>query len=259
MAFSLDRLYHPLTARPFKFDKNYIEIAPCDALKPYICCFWGAKSNAVPDASEQSQSTLVIPDTCMDIIFNVNYTKEKISAAFCGINDKSFVAYSNNTDDAACTFAIRFYAWSVVLFSDCAVSEALNTYVDAQAYFDTGKRQLERLLLGTKCIEERIKIAEAFLLQRLNASRENANVMNALFWIVKNHGNVTVRDLSAYTHISSRQLAPDLDMAPPYDGAKPYFLIHDIDNKDFLTRLVIETCKSLPVQSRKKHLKSKKD
>lgn len=58
---------------------------------------------------------------------------------------------------------------------------------------------------------------------------------------------------------AGRQLAPDLDMAPPYDGAKPYFLIHDIDNKDFLTRLVIETCKSLPVQSRKKHLKSKKD
>lgn len=206
MAFSLDRLYYPLTAQPFKCNKNYIEIAPCDALKPYICCFWGAKSNAVPDASEQSQSTLVIPDTCMDIIFNVNYTKEKISAAFCGINDKSFIAYSNNTDDTACTFAIRFYAWSVVLFSDCAVSEALNIYVDAQVYFDTIKRQLERLLLGTQCIEERIKMAEAFLLQRLNASRENANVMNALFWIVKNHGNVTVRDLSAYTHISSRQL-----------------------------------------------------
>lgn len=40
MAFSLDRLYHPLTAQPFKCDKNYIEIAPCDALKPYIRCFW---------------------------------------------------------------------------------------------------------------------------------------------------------------------------------------------------------------------------
>ena len=58
---------------------------------------------------------------------------------------------------------------------------------------------------------------------------------------------------------AGKQLAPDLNMAPPYDGAKPYFRMEDIDNKDFLTRLVIETCKSLPAPKSKKHLKSKKD
>lgn len=51
------------------------------------------------------------------------------------------------------------------------------------------------------------------------------------------------------------QIAPDLETAPPYNGAKPYFLIEDIDNRDFLTKLVTETCKSLPEPKPKKERK----
>lgn len=36
--------YHPLTATPFKNDYIYKEIAPCQALQPYIRCFWSLKS-----------------------------------------------------------------------------------------------------------------------------------------------------------------------------------------------------------------------
>lgn len=206
MSFTLDRLYRPITAQPFRQDDAYIEIAPCDALKPYICCFWSTKSNAVTAAFRKAESSLVIPDTCMDVIVHANYTKNKISASFCGINDTSFFANGNDTEDIICTFAIRFYAWSVVLFSDCTVRNALNAYVDAQLYFDTIKRHIEPLMLGAQCIEQRVEAAESFLLKRLHASRENADVMNALYWMIKNHGNVTIRDLSAYTHVSVRQL-----------------------------------------------------
>lgn len=44
-----------------------------------------------------------------------------------------------------------------------------------------------------------------------------------------------------------RQLAPELETAPPYDGAKDYFLIENIDDRDFLTSFVMETCKELPM------------
>ncbi|MBP5190659.1 MAG: TfoX/Sxy family protein [Bacteroidales bacterium] len=43
-----------------------------------------------------------------------------------------------------------------------------------------------------------------------------------------------------------RQLLREVDMRPPYDGAKPYYYITDIDDRDYLTLLVRETLKYLP-------------
>lgn len=36
-------------------------------------------------------------------------------------------------------------------------------------------------------------------------------------------------------------------LQPPYDGAKPYFLIEDIDDRDYLSSLVRETYRELPM------------
>ena len=54
-----------------------------------------------------------------------------------------------------------------------------------------------------------------------------------------------------------RQLATELETAPPYDGAKDYFLIENIDDRDFLTSFVMETCKELPMPKPKKPRKKK--
>ena len=32
----------------------------------------------------------------------------------------------------------------------------------------------------------------------------------------------------------------------PYESAKPMYLVNDVDNKDLLKEIVIETCKGLP-------------
>ena len=49
-----------------------------------------------------------------------------------------------------------------------------------------------------------------------------------------------------------KDMAPELETAPPYEGSKPYFLIEDIDNKEFLIEFIIETCKELPMPKPKK-------
>ena len=54
---------------------------------------------------------------------------------------------------------------------------------------------------------------------------------------------------------AGKRMAPDLQEAPPYEGSKPYFLVDDIDNKEFLTEFVIESCKELPVPKPKKEKK----
>ena len=43
-----------------------------------------------------------------------------------------------------------------------------------------------------------------------------------------------------------RQMLRTEEMRPPYDGAKPYFYIEDVDDRDYLSSLVKATCAALP-------------
>ena len=45
---------------------------------------------------------------------------------------------------------------------------------------------------------------------------------------------------------AGRQLLDKIEMRPPYEGAKDYFYIADVDDHAFLARLVQQTYKSLP-------------
>jgi len=45
---------------------------------------------------------------------------------------------------------------------------------------------------------------------------------------------------------AGRALAPQLKEAPPYEGAKPYLLVEDVDDRAFLVQLVRATCAALP-------------
>ena len=49
-----------------------------------------------------------------------------------------------------------------------------------------------------------------------------------------------------------RPLLRQIDMRPPYEGAKPYFYIADVDDRDYLSSLVKETCRHLPDPKPKK-------
>ena len=49
-----------------------------------------------------------------------------------------------------------------------------------------------------------------------------------------------------------RPMLREVALRPPYDGAKGYFYITDIDDRDYLSALVRETCKALPEPRPKK-------
>lgn len=53
-----------------------------------------------------------------------------------------------------------------------------------------------------------------------------------------------------------RSLLRTVELRPPYDGAKDYYLIADVDDRDYLAVLVSETCKALPEPKPKKKKKS---
>ena len=43
-----------------------------------------------------------------------------------------------------------------------------------------------------------------------------------------------------------RGLLRSVEMRPPYEGAKDYFYIADVDDRDYLASIVRETCRVLP-------------
>ena len=51
---------------------------------------------------------------------------------------------------------------------------------------------------------------------------------------------------------AGRALLRQVELQPPYDGAKDYFYIADVDDRDYLSELVKETCKALPEPKPKK-------
>lgn len=214
------KYYIPLTANPFVMNDTYMEIAPCDELKPYIRCFWGTKKTIQNKISEIiKQDGIVIPDTCMDIIFDIDFTNNTISSHFSGINDTSFRTSNVSNTHLVSSFAIRFYAWSVIFFSSESMKIVKNSFTDTNEYFSDIKEELKEILFEVTDIYERKRIAEKILLEKLNRNRMNPYVMNCVSQTIKYHGNVRGEDLTTYSCVGRRQLER---LYKEYVGISPY-------------------------------------
>lgn len=51
---------------------------------------------------------------------------------------------------------------------------------------------------------------------------------------------------------AGREWAPELPLAPPYEGAKPYILAEDLEDRAFLAELARRTADALPMPKKKK-------
>jgi len=197
--FSLTSVYKPLTANGCEPSKNL----PCGALSPFIAEYWGTED--VLDIPKD-KSSLIIPDTCMDLIFYVNHTKQTVSGESCGMDEQSFATGISNETDIVTCFAIRFYFWSIHLFVGDSLRGKGSRYDDAEMYFAGWTQDFTKMLLNTRTINERIAWAEDFLLKRLDISKHNSNVMNALYHMMKNRGAAKVSETCAYVCLGQRQL-----------------------------------------------------
>lgn len=190
-------IYRPITGAPLRNNVCYREISPCAALKPYIRCFWGGTGS--------DGGSIVIPDTCMDIIFRINPVKCSCTAAFCAMDERSHFA-SGQTGDISETFAIRFYAWTAALFTRRDFSGSKNRAFPAEEFFGGLTGELSRRLPYSQTLEERAAIAQTILAKELNPNAANANLLNAVYCMLKTNGRARVTDICGYTAVSERGL-----------------------------------------------------
>jgi len=198
--FNLASLYHPLTAQAANFEG----CMPCAVLKPFVANYWGTE-----DVSQEGmgfEPLLVVPDTCMDVIFTINHTTGVVSGELCGMGETAMVFPPLLTTEAVSTFAIRFYFWSIHFYSGFHLRNTAGNYNDADLYFKGWKSFFTEMLLSTFTLRERIEKANRFLLSKLDTTNYNHHVMNALYHIIKSRGVSSTKDACAYTCISQRQL-----------------------------------------------------
>lgn len=199
-------IYCPLTATPFKCNAAYNEIEACRMLQPYVRCFWGGEYDGSNIERDES-SEIVIPDTCVDIIYRIDDVGNIIASDFVGINDRSFRLQSNtNTGNKIFVFAIRFYAWTAYVFSEDSFAGTVNGRYDVRERFDWLDRELRGRLAEPGNMTDLIRLTEFFLLKRLETARTNKlvdGVMNDILW---NQGTLEINQLSKENFISSRQM-----------------------------------------------------
>lgn len=198
--------YRPLTATPYQRSETYVEIEPCAALKPCIRCFWGSKDIYWQEAGVEERS-VVVPDTCMDVIFTFDHTNNRLYSGFCGMDDRAVLSSGSPVGRLQLSiFGIRFYAWSAVLFSEEPMRACRNFCGDASIYYSWLVRELGQKLWEPAAIEERVQLAEAALLLRMDLRQENSVFMEAVAEILSQRGALRMHELVRDMHVSDRQL-----------------------------------------------------
>ncbi len=202
----LSRIYFPITATPFERSVYYAEIMPCAALKPYIRCFWGTPGQALCRGHSDGNHGIVIPDTCMDIIFDFDCESGRVSGSFCAMDENSYTTAGKNEPALSSTFAVRFYAWSAALFSDWDFSGSKNKAFEPDGFFKGIMRDLGERLFELDSLEKRARAAEEYLLKRLSLKRFDIDLMNSVCDVITSNGRMTVGEICSKNALSARRL-----------------------------------------------------
>lgn len=191
---SLAEKYNPVLSTPFGRE-GYRELSPCEALKPFVRCFWTER--------QAVRRVLVIPDTCMDIVFELGE-----GSFFCALDESSFYAENEGAE----LFGIRFHAWTAALFSRRSFTGSSDKVFCTEEYFDNAER-LSSLIASAETFEERAAAAEKWLLSRLENIRANNDLLNAVDFIIDSRGRAKVSDICGHTAVSSRKLERVFDQS----------------------------------------------
>lgn len=201
-----NNIFHPLTATPFKRNSFYTEFPPFKELQSYIRCYWGTENPLIQIENDDAPE-LVIPDTCVDIIYHIDYTNNTVTGGFCGVNDCSFHIHSNRTmGHMVSTFAIRFYAWSAYAFADDSLQATINGYFDISSRFEWLDTIIRPKMLELRTLEEKASFTERILLKRLCDVKENAVFNDTIQNILINKGTLDIANLAKESFVSTRQL-----------------------------------------------------
>jgi len=206
--FDLGTIYRPITAAPFRSNETYREISPCEVLKPFVRCFWGTPMPVMPETAKlyTQENSLVVPDTCMDIIYHIDYSANRINGGFCALDEQAHQAGMQAYTGRTAIFAIRFNVWAVGLFTRDSLAGTKNKCFAVEEFFPHLSREIEARLFYLPSLEEKARFAEGLLMQHLDTARIDNDFMNSVYYMINTCGREKISSAAAFAGVSEKRL-----------------------------------------------------
>jgi AraC-like DNA-binding protein len=170
--------------------ENYREHAPCAALRPYVECFWSRRGHA---PVSPAPSHRVLPDGCLDIVFNfADGTPWR--AAVVGTMTRPLLIVPGRSEDF---LGVRFHPGKARAFLRPPADEFTDRAVEFSAVWGQAGADLEERLAAMPTLRARLGALENCLLRRLACAPAADAVLDAVLASVeRDRGAVSVRQLS---------------------------------------------------------------
>ncbi len=174
---------------------------PGEHLQPYVSCYWTMTSEV---ELEEPILHRVVPDGCVDIIFDLCGHSYREAASIAGTMTKPIFAELRGRINY---LAIRFLPGGFLHFFDSPAYHFTDRIIPLEMISGKGEHNLTERLIQESPIGGKIELLESYfgsLLMRNN--RNDPAVRSALYDILKHKGNIEISQLSRNADTSQRQL-----------------------------------------------------
>lgn len=190
---------------------DYQTFKPHPDLETIVKCYWTLE---VP-AQENTQRQLILPDGCVDMCFTLGddikrYTSETSfviqprQMLLGQITEQFYIEPTGYVN----TFAIRFYPYGFANFIDLPLNELCNKETSLTKLFgDKKSEKLSQEIIQAKTTNERIRIIEAFLFDRLKDEATIDNIVKSTIdAMLLSKGSKPINDILKADLTKRRQL-----------------------------------------------------
>lgn len=173
----------------------YQEIKPSKKLSQSIDTFWIFSNNKL------NEKFKVLPDTCTDLIFDLNQSKSFLSAVMTNYQEIEVQAQSN-------LFGVRFKSENFGSLSGIPLNEVKNLRIEFSELFPKFNFSIINQLNDSETIINKINKLEDYISKALNENFKSRDelVLSVAQRIRLLKGNLNVKYLAKIYHISIRQL-----------------------------------------------------
>ncbi|MDD5934110.1 MAG: AraC family transcriptional regulator [Clostridiales bacterium] len=202
---NLQQLFYPIIGMSYKNDPNYFEFPPHEDLKPYIRCFWGSLYQDDESKTRIMNDSIVIPDACVDIIFNFRKKENRVECNFYGIDDEAMLQ-TEQYEAPDLTFGIRFYGWAVAPFMGESLEEVISGPNNVDRYFPGIRTMVESGIYEGMSIGDLIRQVEMYLRTHYNEKLDKIHIKNAIADMILSYGSENVEQIAVHNNVSKRTL-----------------------------------------------------
>jgi len=173
----------------------YQEVKPSEHLNSMIDCYWIFSDNEVCEKFK------VLPDTCADLIFDLNQDHGFISGVMSRFQHLELAAESD-------LIGIRFRTENFGSLSKIPLSETKNLRVELSEIFSPNKLISLEELKDLETVSDKIIFLENYIATSFkeNCERQDKMIISVAKNIRSHQGNINIKDLARSNHLSQRQV-----------------------------------------------------